>query len=131
MTIENRITRLLQLDASREGGRLFRNHVGTAWHGRVIDDRRDGKHRIITLCDARQVTHGLAPGSSDVIGWKPVVITPDMVGKRVAVFRAVEVKSADGRLRDKQRQFLAVIAEAGGVAEVAREAGDGYVVEAP
>jgi hypothetical protein len=32
-------------------------------------------------------------GGSDKIGWTSVVVTPDMVGKRVAIFTAHELKS--------------------------------------
>lgn len=35
--------------------------------------------------------------SGDLIGWRPVVITPDMVGKVLAQFVSVEIKTVDGR----------------------------------
>jgi len=39
-------------------------------------------------------------GGSDSIGWTSVVVTPDMVGKRVAIFTAHELKS-DERKKSK------------------------------
>ena len=35
--------------------------------------------------------------SGDLIGWRPVVITPDMVGKCLAQFVSVECKGTDSR----------------------------------
>jgi len=48
------------------------------------------------------------------------VITPDMVGQRVAVFCSVEVKSARGRVRPDQAAWLAAVQSAGGIAGIAR-----------
>jgi len=52
--------------------------------------------------DGRFVRFGLCPGSSDRIGWVSVVVTPDMVGKRVAVFLGVEAKTPGGRTDPKR-----------------------------
>jgi hypothetical protein len=87
------------------GLRLFRNNVG------VLRDR-----------EGRAVRFGLAPGSSDLIGWRTVTITPDMVGQKVAVFTALEVKAPGGthKVTAEQRRFLDVVEAAGGIAGVAR-----------
>ena len=68
----------------------------------------------------RLVRYGLCKGSSDVIGAIPVEITHDMVGKKVAIFGAWEVKTATGRIRPEQLQFIAAVKKAGGRAGVAR-----------
>lgn len=40
------------------------------------------------------IRYGIAnPGGSDLIGWTPKTITLEMVGKTVAVFTAIEVKT--------------------------------------
>lgn len=88
------------------GLRLFRNNCGAL---------RDHTGRL--------VRYGLAnPGGSDLIGWRTVTITPDMVGQRVAVFTALEVKAPGGthRVTQEQRRFLDVVEAAGGIAGVAR-----------
>jgi hypothetical protein len=64
------------------------------------------------------------PGLADSIGWRQVLITPDMVGKTVAQFVAVEMKDGEGRLSPAQRHFLEVVQQAGGVALVARDPAD-------
>lgn len=103
---ESSILQRVQLEASRRGYRLFRNNVGQ-------------------LLDARgvPVRYGLCPGSSDLIGWRELVITADMVGHTVAQFVAVEVKTATGKATPQQMQFLESVARAGGVAVIARGEG--------
>jgi len=70
------------------------------------------------------VQFGLARGSADLIGWRSVVVTPDMVGQRIAVFTSIEVKTATGRLRPEQQAWLGVVQGAGGIAGVARSVED-------
>ena len=60
------------------------------------------------------------PGGSDLIGYRKVTVTPEMVGQDVAVFAAVEVKTARGRVRPEQQQFIDHIRNAGGIAGIAR-----------
>lgn len=94
------------LTASAHGMLLLRYNVGTF---KTMDDR--------------PVKIG-TPGVSDCIGFRPVTITQDMVGQRIAQFVACEVKAARGRATDQQKQFLAIVEQAGGVAIVARSADD-------
>jgi hypothetical protein len=51
-----------------------------------------------------------------------------MVGTQVAVFTSIEVKTATGRLRPEQRQWLDAVQAAGGVAGVARSVEDAQVL---
>lgn len=81
------------LALSRSGARVFRNNVGLA------------KYRT------HSVRYGLAPGSSDLIGW-----TAD--GR----FLALEVKTPRGRLTAEQRAFLDAVNRAGGVGACVRSA---------
>lgn len=60
-------------------------------------------------------------GTSDLIGWTTMTITPDMVGRRVAVFTAIETKASGGGVkRDAQKDFIANVLAAGGRAGFAR-----------
>ena len=63
--------------------------------------------------------YGLCKGSSDLIGWRSLTITPDMVGQTVAVFAAIEVKDR-GTPTPEQLHFIAQVQAAGGLAGVAR-----------
>ena len=107
---ESQIERDITLAVSDAGCRLFRNNVGKAWIGKSVDL---GNGDII-IKNARRFHAGLCEGSSDRIGWNPVKITPDMVGKTVAVFTAVEVKTKTGRLSTAQSRFLSAVRNQGG-----------------
>jgi hypothetical protein len=61
----------------------------------------------------RLIRYGLCKGSSDIIG-----IAPD--GR----FLAVECKTATGRVRPEQMQFIDAVRLAGGLAGIARSADD-------
>ncbi len=87
--------------------RLFRNNVGVAIHK-----------------DGTRVVYGLAPGSSDLVGWTTVVVTPEMVGRELAVFTAAEVKTGIGQPTALQVTFIDAVRKAGGIAGVVRSAED-------
>lgn len=88
--------------------RLFRNQVGQ------LPDPRTG----------RMVQFGLARGSADLIGWRTITITPDMVGRQLAVFTSIEVKTERGRVRPEQHAWLNTVQGAGGIAGIARSIAD-------
>ncbi len=85
------------------GARFFRNAQ--------VAVRRRGK----------LVKAGLGTGTSDLIGWVEVTVTPEMVGTKVAVFAAVELKREEGGVVSKeQAEFLGHLKIAGGIAGIAR-----------
>lgn len=96
--------------------RLFRNNVGQAWVGKS-QRMRDGS---VLIDNARPLHAGLCEGSSDLIGWRSIVVTPELVGRRLAVFLALEAKTGAGRLNKHQLAFIAAVERAGGVAGEAR-----------
>lgn len=104
---EQRIQGEVQLAASRLGWSVFRNNVGQ------LLDRR-----------GVPVRYGLMRGSSDLIGWRSLTITTEMVGQRIAQFVSIEVKTPAGRLSADQETWLAAVARAGGLAAVARSPDD-------
>lgn len=68
--------------------------------------------------------YGLCNGSSDFIGYQSVTVTPGMVGKKIAVFLALESKTEDGVLSADQLAFIESVRDAGGKAGVVRSALD-------
>ena len=86
--------------------RLFRNNTGA-----LLD------------MQGRLVKFGLCKGSSDLIGFRSITITPDMVGQKIAVFSAIEVKDK-GKATVDQRNFINIINNAGGYAGVAKNVND-------
>jgi len=94
---------------------LFRNNVGTAWTGDVTR-LKDGS---LLIRNPRPLHAGLCKGSSDLIGWRSITVTPDMVGEKIAVFCAVEVKDGRGRPTKDQVHFINTLVGAGGLGCVA------------
>lgn len=113
---EKSIQSSIMLALSEAGSTVWRNETAGAWVGRPI--HREG--RTVTLAGARMLQAGLCVGSSDLICITPVTITPDMIGRKVGVFTAVEVKAAKGRVSAEQERFISAVKRAGGIAGVAR-----------
>jgi hypothetical protein len=64
---------------------------------------------------------GLCKGSADLIGYRTITITPDMVGQQVAVFASIEVKTPTGRIRPEQQAWLETVQAAGGYRRRSKE----------
>lgn len=106
---------------------LFRLNTGKAWlssTGRPVRRFPDGS---VLIYDARPISMGLAKpngdpltGAYDLIGYTSIEVTPDMVGKRVAVLTTIDAKnSKGGKVSPEQLKFGNVIREAGGIAGIA------------
>ena len=93
--------RVEQMKASARGDRLFRNNVG------VLIDKRGVPVRF-----------GLAVGSGDLIGWRKVVITQEMVGTIIAQFSSLEIKNKKGRTTKEQIAWRNIVISAGGDARI-------------
>lgn len=64
-------------------------------------------------------------GTHDLIGWTTIKITPEMVGKEVAVITTIETKSSTGgRRRPDQIKFMENVQRAGGISGFAKCAAD-------
>lgn len=113
---------------SELGNRLFRNNVGTGWVGKSIFIKTPTKMTLnpgtVVVMNARPLNAGLCVGSSDLIGFKRVTITPEMVGQTVALFAVMETKDTRGRVSPEQQNFLNMVTEAGGIARVVRKVDD-------
>lgn len=110
---EQQIQQQIRLACSKGNVRLFRNNTGTL---------RDQK--------GRPVQFGLCKGSADLIGWRSITITPEMVGQTIAVFTSIEVKTTTGKMRPEQEQWFKTVQNAGGTAGVARSVEDAVQIMA-
>jgi hypothetical protein len=71
------------------------------------------------------ITFGVGPnGASDIVGYRAIRITPEMVGSRLAQFVAIEVKDGKASVPDEQRFYIDGINAAGGCAGVCRSVQD-------
>lgn len=118
---EAKIKRDIQLQLTADPHvRLFNNPTGVFWQGEVVSQSRD----TIVLRNPRRVNVGLIKGGSDLIGWRSLLITAEMVGARIAQFVGIETKSLRGRATAEQLNFIDVLNRAGGAAGVARSTED-------
>lgn len=93
----------------------FNYPVGTFFAGRVLKTIKG----VIHLLGGRVVKVGF-PGMPDVIGWHSVIITEDMVGRIIAVFVGVEIKTDTNDVSDAQAHILARLEKDGALCGVAR-----------
>lgn len=113
---ESEIQQKIQSELSKGKTRLFRNPTSDGWSGKA-------KRLIngdVIVRNASYVKAGLVKGSSDLIGWHKVKITPEMIGQDIAVFTAIEVKSESGKATEEQVKFIKNVQMSGGIAGVAR-----------
>jgi hypothetical protein len=106
---ENEIQARFLLNAGAlPGTRLFRNQVGAGWSGKLVKQEKG----LVILQNARFVTYGLHPGSSDLIGWHN--------GR----FLSVELKTLTGKARRDQETWLHQVATNGGIARIIKDPDD-------
>jgi hypothetical protein len=82
-----------------QGYRLWRNNSG------VLTDKRGIPVRFGLANDSKAVNEQIKSG--DLIGWRTVTVTPDMVGTHLAVFVSIEVKENGWRFRPSDKRAVA------------------------
>lgn len=117
---ENNIMKGVMIAASKLNCRLYRNNVGLGWVG---------KSKLLTtgervIYNARPLHAGLRTGSHDNIGFVTVKITPEMVGKEIAIFLGVESKTPIGRESEEQIAFGNIVKSRGGISITCRSEDD-------
>lgn len=96
MSNEAAVSVQVRLEASRLGLRLWRNNVGAGY-------MQDGSFLRWGLAnDSAAVNAHLK--SADLIGIRPVLITPQMVGTIIGRFVSREVKASNWRWRGTDRE---------------------------
>ena len=91
----------LAVSANCENVTLYRNHTGAL---------RDNRGKFVQF--------GLSPGSPDLVGYKKIRITEEMVGQDLAVFIGIEIKTPGENARDDQQHWLDRLEKHGGIASV-------------
>lgn len=114
----------IQLLFTKKGHRIFRQNTGTGWAGEFFKPPMETNVRItprdVLVRNARPLRAGLCTGSSDLIGWQSITITEDMIGKKVAIFTAIEVKYGSTRTTEEQKRFIESVNNSGGVGKIVR-----------
>jgi len=110
----------VRLEAVGKGVTLWRNNVG------VLEDVTGRPVRYGLANDSKALNMRLK--SADLIGWRPIVITPKLIGVTIAQFVSRECKPAGWRYSgtDRERAQLAwasLVAASGGDARFATRPG--------
>ena len=117
---ETAVQTRIRLEATRVGSRLWRNNVGG------FEPPEGGFVRYGLCNDSKQMNDHIK--SSDLIGIKPVVITPPMVGTTIGQFLAREIKPSNWRYTGTKREqaqlrFMELVVSLGGDACFANDEG--------
>ena len=104
--------------------RLWRINAGMGWAGKIIERVvKSGGMSFIKLANARPF-HGAPKGFPDMVGFDSIIITPEMVGKRVAVFVGSELKATPrDKLKKEQVNFKNLLIKQGGIHRECRPGG--------
>lgn len=96
---EFEISQKIQLNGPRHKCFLLRNNSGAFkdYTGRMV---RFGLGNV-------SANHSDIMKSSDLIGITEVIVTPDMVGKKLGVFTAIEVKREDWKQSENNKREIA------------------------
>lgn len=125
---EHEIQQRILLACGKGDTRIFRNNVGTGWVGQAQVIRQHCTLQLrpgdVVIRNGRPLHAGLCPGSGDLIGWQSTIVTPQIVGQRLAVFASIEVKSERGRVSAEQQAWDATVRRAGGLSGIARSMDD-------
>ena len=113
------ISKILAKHGARPDLRLWRNETAVAWVGKRKGVTMDG--HLVLFRGANRILAGLCVGSADLIG-----ISMEAIGPRdyIGVFYAIEVKTEDVPTTPKQKDFLAMIEDLGGVGVVVKSVED-------
>lgn len=123
MSSELAAQQLLRVEAPRHHAALWRNNSGA-----VLDPETGRMIRFGLANDSAKLNKHFK--SSDLIGIQTVTITPDMVGRTIGVFLAVEVKHpgwhmTPGDKRAKaQANFGQMVTQMGGIFRFATRVDD-------
>lgn len=100
----------VRLSAVKRGVQLWRNNVG------VLVDATGRPVRYGLANDSKALNSKIKSG--DLIGWRPVFITPEMVGKVLAQFVSIECKSQKkhARIEKAQTAWAELVRKNGGLA---------------
>lgn len=93
---ESYVQSCVRLEAARKGLKLWRNNVG------ALADERGIPVRYGLGNDSPALNKRIKSG--DLIGWRPLVITPSLIGVKVAQFVSRECKRPDWKYTGNDRE---------------------------
>jgi hypothetical protein len=104
--------------AWREHNFTWRNNRGAGLFKRQVDGKIITSYITFGIPDPPR---GKKPDNlkgGDRVGWTDVIITPEMVGKTIAVFTSLEIKGPGDVLDAGQKKWHNLVLEHGGISEI-------------
>lgn len=113
MKSESEIQQLIRLESPKLGVTLLRNNQGGF---------KDETGRLVRFGLGNESPNQPFK-SSDLIGWTEIIVTEEMIGQRLAIFTAIEVKSekwkpSKDEREEKQNNFIKWVKSRGGIASM-------------
>ena len=110
----------------KENPMLFRNDCGVGFVGGKrfqvpFSGQFYAEQGDIVVINPKRISYGLYPGSGDFIGWETIIITEEMIGNKIAIFKSIEIKTARDRMKENQINWFRAVKRDGGIAEVWKE----------
>lgn len=93
---ETAVQNHIRFQEAEKGRLLFRNNVGAAF------DERGNFFRYGLANETKAQNEALK--SADLIGIRPTIITPDLIGKTIGQFMSIEVKKPGWKFRGTKRE---------------------------
>lgn len=110
MGIQAREIQAKHLKSLPANKRLFPINAGMGWVGNIARKTE----REIIIMNPRPL-HAAPVGWPDLCGWETVEITQEMVGRKIAIFCAEEIKAGGDRLTEPQKKFRHTLESMGGI----------------
>ncbi len=73
------------------------------------------------------LSFGLCKFSADLIGFRTVTITSEMVGQSIAQFVSIEVKTPVGKVSEGQQKWCDMVNKHGGIGAIVRSVDDALI----
>lgn len=112
----------VQLLYSKNGDRIFRQNKGAGWYGKFLKPPMSTSAIInpsdVLIRDAKPMRAGMCPGNTDLVGWTTITIEPEHIGKRLAIFTAIECKTDTLPGSPDRKKFVESVRLAGGFTRV-------------
>jgi len=116
---EQSIQNQILIEMGQNGAYGLRVNSGSFWGGEILS--HDGK--MLLLKNPTKIL-GAPKGTSDIIGCKTVLITPQMVGQNIGQFLCFEVKIPGQNAKSHQENYLMMMRSRGAITGVVRSPED-------
>lgn len=88
----------------------------SAWPVGSVLLRRNSNGMFDLPSGRGKMPYGLGRGTADYVGFRSLIITPEMCGQKIAQFVSVEAKRVGKDLQPRQQRWFEIVEENGGLA---------------